>query len=232
MKEINPTSFSLPSALMCDRIALGSDVGVFIMKRKKCTKCKKFKRLHLFYNNKYYDDGLSHECKECCKLNVENYHQTKRGVVSSIYKSQLASSRNRGYVSPEYTKEELKCYVLNHPDFDKLYNNWVNSGYNRWLKPSIDRLDDYKPYSMDNIRLVTWRENNERSHSDRRNGINNKMSKAILQYDLEGNFIKEHYSMNQAARDMNTVTTSIFNACNGYSKTSCGFIWKYKLKNK
>lgn len=50
----------------------------------------------------------------------------------------------------------------------------------------------------------------------------------ILQYDLEGNFVREWSSMREAANELNIYESGI-NACvNGKSKFSRGFIWKRK----
>jgi hypothetical protein len=51
---------------------------------------------------------------------------------------------------------------------------------------------------------------------------------AILQYTKEGVFVKEHYSMSQAARDLGILSTSIKNCVAGLSKSAGGFIWKKK----
>jgi len=49
--------------------------------------------------------------------------------------------------------------------------------------------------------------------------------KSILQYDLEGNFIKEWDSIIEAKEKFKG---DIQRCCAGLSKTSCGYIWKYK----
>lgn len=59
------------------------------------------------------------------------------------------------------TKDELFDFVLktNSKKFEMLYLGWVAMDFHKWFKPSIDRLDSRKGYSLENIRLVTWREN-------------------------------------------------------------------------
>lgn len=49
-----------------------------------------------------------------------------------------------------------------------LYNNWKNNNYNKDLTPSVDRINPYKPYLKDNIQIMTWAENNKKSHFDSR----------------------------------------------------------------
>ena len=50
----------------------------------------------------------------------------------------------------------------------------------------------------------------------------------VLQYDLNHNFIKEYYSFQQAATEIGVSKLAIYNAASGRSKSSAGFIWKYK----
>jgi hypothetical protein len=55
---------------------------------------------------------------------------------------------------------------------------------------------------------------------------------AVLQYDLEGNFIAEYKSLSEAGRQTGFKRNNILHNCTGRSKTSCGFVWKYKDENK
>ncbi len=59
-----------------------------------------------------------------------------------------------------------------------------------------------------------------------------KMSKTVLQYDLNGNFIKEWFNGKEAAKILGIKSYGEISACClGKTKTASGFIWKYK-KNK
>lgn len=55
-----------------------------------------------------------------------------------------------------------------------------------------------------------------------------KMAIPVLQYDVNMNLIKEHYSVLEASKLMNCIPENIRRACVGKSKTAKGFIWKYK----
>jgi nucleosome binding factor SPN SPT16 subunit len=61
---------------------------------------------------------------------------------------------------------------------------------------------------------------------DRNNKISKKLSKSVLQYDLEGNFIKEWSSVTEARKQTNI--SKIDKVARGEGKTSGGFRWKYK----
>jgi group I intron endonuclease len=50
--------------------------------------------------------------------------------------------------------------------------------------------------------------------------------KTVKQYDLNGNFIKEYYSISEAARDMKLRPTTISRACERVNGTSGGYRWK------
>lgn len=54
------------------------------------------------------------------------------------------------------------------------------------------------------------------------------LSKPILQYDKQGNFIQEWESASEAARFLNKTSTTISLCCNKKQKTSYGFVWKFK----
>jgi group I intron endonuclease len=53
-------------------------------------------------------------------------------------------------------------------------------------------------------------------------------SKPILQFDLDGNFIKEYVSSAEAKKELKTKSVSINNALTGICKTAHGYKWKYK----
>ena len=53
-------------------------------------------------------------------------------------------------------------------------------------------------------------------------------SKPVIQYNLDGNFIKEWKSLADIHRELGFKKSSISKCCLGKQKTAYGFIWKYK----
>jgi len=155
------------------------------------------------------------------------YARSKKGVATKLLGHQNQSSKKRGHPLPSYTKDEFKEWLFSDPDFDSIHKNWVDSGYEKNLAPSVDRIDDYLPYTLSNIRLCTWRENNKKHHEDRLNGVNNKASKSVAQMDLDGNVISTFVSIHEAARRTDSLIPNIGHCCNGRRKTHHGFTWKY-----
>ena len=55
----------------------------------------------------------------------------------------------------------------------------------------------------------------------------NSIGRKVICYDLNGNLIKSYSSVTEASRDCDVCDTAITNCCNGKTKTSNGFVWKY-----
>lgn len=65
------------------------------------------------------------------------------------------------------------------------------------------------------------------SNKQRGKNISTSLSKPILQYDLEMNFIKEWKSLKEASINLEITHGGICNALKNKTKTCGGFIWKY-----
>lgn len=200
---------------------------------KICTKCKINKKLIEFSKHKRMEDGLQQRCKNCTNLYKKKYRTTFQGVVSRIYESQITNSKARGHHSPLYTKDELNSWLLNDWLFGLLYDNWCNCGYLKDMKPSIDRLDDSKGYSFDNIQVMTCKENIDKSRLDMRNGklISSKPQKAVVQFTKDGIFIKEFVSAYEASRQTSINQGNICQCClnKNHHESAGGFKWKFKI---
>lgn len=194
-----------------------------------CATCKIEKHKKEFNKRTDRKKGICSSCKKCTAEKKRNYRKTIDGLISRIYENQILHSKDRKHNPPLYTKKELKEWLFSQELFYKLYDNWKKSNYKKELCPSIDRKNDYKGYSIDNIQLMTWEENRKKGHNDRINGINNKVNKKILQIDLDGNIINEFYSQAHAERKTGINQQNISSVCLGKRKSTGGFIWKFKI---
>ena len=95
-------------------------------------------------------------------------------------------------------------------------------------------------YEKTNLRWATRKENinnpltktkmqiNARKPSKGKYGKKHHRSKPIIQYDKEGNFIKEWECANDVERVLGISNKHIGSVCLGKRKSCGGYIWKYK----
>ena len=193
---------------------------------KVCKLCGIEQNLGNFPNDSRIKDGKAARCRKCCQIKKSIYFKTKKGLISRIYSEQLTSSKKRKDPPPSYSSLELYNWINENTLFNKIYFNWVENNYKIELKPSIDRLNDHESYNLNNIRLVTWENNRNQVYLDKINGLNNKQSVSVSQYDLNSELIKIYYSQRQAERETGIHQSSIQRVCVGKQKTAGGFIWK------
>lgn len=114
----------------------------------------------------------------------------------------------------------LPC--INHiNEFDKFDNSvenleWCTVAYNNNYGTGNARRAQSKNYKEIVAKSVAHR--NQKA-------INEKLSKAILQFSINGDFIKEWKSGVEVFKELGY---TVYNACLGKVKKTHGFIWKYK----
>lgn len=150
---------------------------------KKCNSCNKNKSINNFSRHPTTKDNLQRICRECDK----NRWKTKEGLASKLYTSQKINSKKRNHSPHGYTKQEFVKWCLENKIYNNLYKQWKVNNYLKGLTPSVDREDDYKGYSFNNIKVCTWGENHLKASRDRKNGVNNKVSIKVDQIDKEKN---------------------------------------------
>lgn len=201
---------------------------------KICKRCNKELPLNLFnksvQKSKYTGELATYYstyCKECGKLICKERRQTVRGMFTDIYNGQLRSSKTRGHVPPNYSQKELQEWMQKQPNFSVLVTAWKQFNYNRWYKPSCDRLDNNKPYTLSNLRLVSAGENNDAAYQDRRVGKLLINERAVNQYYPDETYVQTFNTIISAAKATGAASGNIVNCCRGKYKTSKGFIWRY-----
>lgn len=155
------------------------------------------------------------------KSNVRNFEQWLR----NCYRHQKESSIKRGHTPPAYSKEELAIWTKGQINFREVFDNWKNNNFLTKFIPSIDRLKDELPYTFENIRLVTWEENNLKATIKN----NEKLSKPVLKICKNTSKILDTYkSIAEAGRLNKARRTNINYCCKNNHRTAGGFKWKYK----
>ena len=96
------------------------------------------------------------------KRHREENRYTEFFLTGRIYNDQGSNSKVRGHQPPAYTLEEFREWFAVQSNKAKLWKAWEESGYDKWSAPSVDRLDQTKGYSFDNIELVDYKTNDAR----------------------------------------------------------------------
>lgn len=170
--------------------------------------------------------------EEVFKNNAEfaEYKVSNKGNVYSIKRKMLMKQRKDkdGYLCLTLYHNNKYYYKLTHRLVWETFYGKIPEGY------EINHIDENpENANLDNLELVSHRSNiNYGNHNNKlsKSLINNKnTSKPVLQFDLDGNFIKEYPSLCDIDREYGkSYKQHICKCCNGIRKTAYGYIWKYK----
>ena len=172
---------------------------------------------------------------------IDSNNHPLKGVILKSYIS------NSGYLLVGLYKQQKRD--------GKLLHRLVAEAFipNPENKPEIDHINTIKTdntvflnengsvnYEKTNLRWTTRKENinnpltktkmqiNARKPSKGKYGKKHHRSKPIIQYDKEGNFIKEWDCANDVERVLGISNKHIGSVCLGKRKSCGGYIWKYK----
>ena len=167
------------------------------------------------------------DTKEKLRAAHFKYSHSRKGVIAVIYRKQFERSRLKGWPMPNYSKEWLRDNLLSGEKFEKLYVAWVNSGYNRMDKPSIDRINHDLPYTKDNIQLMTWRENREKENIE----VKCRAYPVKVTRYSTGELIKIYDSQQQAVNDLDINQGLASAVLHGKRNHTAGYKLEYILSS-
>ena len=99
-------------------------------------------------------------------------------------------------------------------------------------KPEVNHKDKNRTNNkLENLEWATRSEQMIHSHQTNSNPDRYRTSKAVKQYDLEGNFICEYKSLHEASRQTECSRSSIFHVCSGFLESTKGYVFKCVTKD-
>ena len=113
-------------------------------------------------------------------------------------------------------REHFICHWLLHRAFPK--NNKLGLAF--WAMTGMISPDHKREYTP-----------SSRAVAEARIAAANGRKVAVLQYDLEGNFLREFESLNDASYFVGVVPNAIGQCLNSFTKSAGGFQWRFKTKN-
>ncbi|MDE6210088.1 MAG: HNH endonuclease [Lachnospiraceae bacterium] len=169
---------------------------------------------------------------------VSNFGRVKR---IGKYRNQVTEWESNRLLKPAI-KNNGYLYVQlckNNKTKSKMVHRLVAEAFldNPDNKLTVNHIDGNRANNnVHNLEWATYMENNVHSlyvlHGYRKGERRNQRGKPVMQYDLQGNFIKEYPSYREAQRE--TGINSIDAVCRGArqkgrkQKTAGGFVWRYK----
>ena len=148
--------------------------------------------------------------------NTRRWRKTKRGLVTNLYHK--LKGRNKVDFDLYYLHGFSDCRK-----FNRLYQEWVKSNYNKQFKPSIDRISNKTHYTKRNIQWLTWAENRYKQTMERRS------RKGKVAKMMGDKVVKVYPSQRQAVIETGLSQGNMSEALNGKRELCGGYKWKYEL---
>jgi hypothetical protein len=185
------------------------------MKTKTCLICKIEKPFNEFGNHNATSSRKRSYCKECDNIKQKNYRKNHKFETIQMWLNTRCYNPNRS---------DYKYYggkgIKNFLSLDDLKTLWERDNADLMIRPSIDRIDSDKDYCFENCQFIEFNKNTQER--------NKRFSKVILQFTLDGNFIREWDSISLASKTLKINLSCISNVINFKRNTAGGFKWGLK----
>ena len=156
---------------------------------------------------------------------IDKIIKRKNGI-EQHFKEKIINKWNSNYAYVNLSKNgKGKTYTIHRLVAQAFIDNPNNY-------PCVNHKDENKKNNnVNNLEWCDYKYNNNynfKMNKIRDKLINGKLSKKVIQYDMNDNLIKLWKSTMQIERCLNYKNQSISNCCKGKQKTAYGYKWKYK----
>ena len=183
-------------------------------------------RIEIWKDYKDYE-GLYQASNLGRMRSLDTYRKDRNGSVK-FYKGRILKpiTVGNGYLKVTlYKNNKQKPYYIHRLVAEVFIPNPENL-------PEVNHKDENK--LNNNAENLEWCDREYNCNFGTRNerviakNTNGKCSKPVLQYTLNGEFVREWESAKQAEREGGFISTNICMCCKGKIKKHKDFIWKYK----
>lgn len=160
----------------------------------------------------------------------KNYQVSNVGRVKNIKTNKLLTPKktHNGYLRVGLSNNGVvKQFFIHRLVYEAFYGKIPF-----WLE--INHIDE-NPINnqLNNLMLCNHKRNINWGNHNKKLSVamtNRKdQSKPVLQYELDGTFVKEYPSVKEIERQKGYANSNISSCCRGFFKQAYGFIWKYKI---
>ncbi|MEQ7028366.1 hypothetical protein [Enterococcus gallinarum] len=131
--------------------------------------------------------------RETFSNTTEIYRHKPKGMLTNLYHKMNHRNKKNGYGDLAFTLNDFKDWAFKSEEFLYLFDVWVQSGYSKKFKPSVDRKNPYKGYQFDNMQWMFWFNNYQKGINE----VAKKKRKPILMYK-EGMYLGKFKSIEDA----------------------------------
>ena len=160
---------------------------------------------------------------------ILKHKRTKKGLIGIIYTQQVQRSKRKNRNKPDYSLKELREWVYKQDVFNILFTNWVDSNYSTDLIPSLDRIKPSLPYTLNNLQIIIWKENNEKGKLEKSNG--RKSNEIVQSINLKTSEVLEFNNYREASK-LTGDSIATISLCINNSRNSRKYSWKIITKNQ
>lgn len=200
-------------------------------RRTTCSHCKNKIKVYVSLKDTKLDDTyLFCIYKHVNKINGKVYI----GITSVPFKARWAKGNK--YKDNIYFFNSISKYSWsNFKHYILISNRWVEvreddnliDKYSYTFNEACELEKKYVKYYRDK-----YGRDNVYNATDGGEGLGTLRNKGVLQYDLDGNFIKEYESARKASVDTGVNYSCICMCCNNKSQSAGRFLWKFKGSDK
>lgn len=151
---------------------------------------------------------------------TRKFRATPKGVLTNMY-HKMKSRRD-----VEFTLSDFQDRFLDDKKFLRLHSEWIKSGMDKMLKPSLDRISNKLGYTVENTHMLTWAENRHKQTMERRS-----RKGVVIQY-LNGVEVDRFRSQRLASIKTGIAQGNISSVMNGKRRHAEGFVFKFESEIK
>lgn len=197
---------------------LKTDKGIEF--RKKSNKAK---------DNDEFRKAQSEKCRKANR--TKDYLERHSKIIKEIWKSEDYANAHKG--ANNHRSQSVKQYDING-NFIREYETITQASQITGV--NLSKISAVCKGKRKTSGGYVWKYSNDKHITLKRSNIydpsKDKSAKAVVQYDKDGNVVAEYYSINDVIRkNPNMFRSAIQQNLIGKTKTSYGYVWKYKQGN-
>ena len=169
---------------------------------------KKYNTTNGKYGYNMYSGGLNHTPSEETRKLMSDNHKGEKHWNYGKHWSKEVKEKMRKTNTGRVITEEWRQHMSKSKTGKKFSDEWKHN-------ISLSKLGSKNPMYGKHL-------------SEKAKQLRKEKAKNILQYDLNGNFIKEWECVGDIKKKYNISESSIYTCCENKAKSAYGFIWKYK----